>query len=347
MDVRQHLTNLKASIASLEESARLNRVRERRLLGELQKAQRQLSESLATRVKEQPRQRQQTGESLALLASRRQERVWSLQEENEGLRYELQLLRRSTAATHLLEIEAGRDEAELSFRRAAAEVRRLAATTLSLRKDLGAAKAAAASAAAGWVTTGDAVRDDLVRTQVQQNRFVRSVVAQAEPLRPRRKKRGKRRKKAPHAAAAAEESRTLREQALREERELTSLRKQAKHAAVLRRKAEAQLLAEERAGESSVARASKASARRERALASAASDEANARAESLARELKVERARTKRLFSFATFATQLDALVRQSADDVPRGPLLSALVYLAFAACVALLAVALYALVAP
>ena len=326
MDVRQHLTNLKASNASLEESARLNRVRERRLLGELQKAQRQLSESLATRVKEQPRQRQQTGESLALLASRRQERVWSLQEENEGLRYELQLLRRSTAATHLLEIEAGRDEAELSFRRAAAEVRRLAATTLSLRKDLGAAKAAAASAAAGWVTTGDAVRDDLVRTQVQQNRFVRSVVAQAEPLRPRRKKRGKRRKKAPHAAAAAaEEIRTLREQALREERELTSLRKQAKHAAVLRRKAEAQLLAEERAGESSVARASKASARRERALASAASDEANARAESLARELKVERARTKRLeieMRERERVAALDVLSRASAsaDDGPARP---------------------------
>ena len=361
MDVLQHLTNLKASNASLEESARLNRVRERRLLGELQKAQRQLSESLATRVKEQPRQRQQTGESLALLASRRQERVWSLQEENEGLRYELQLLRRSTAATHLLEIEAGRDEAELSFRRAAAEVRRLAATTLSLRKDLGAAKAAAASAAAGWVTTGDAVRDDLVRTQVQQNRFVRSVVAQAEPLRPRRKKRGKRRKKAPHAVATAaaaaaahmapsptgmgeeektttpassarsssarrrEEIRTLREQALREERELTSLRKQAKHAAVLRRKAEAQLLAEERAGESSVARASKASARRERALASAASDEANARAESLARELKVERARTKRLeieMRERERVAALDVLSRASAsaDDGPARP---------------------------
>ena len=68
----------------------------------------------------------------------------------------------------------------------------------------------------------------------------------------------------------------------------------------------------------------------------------------LARKLgRQGRARTKRLFSFATFATQLDALVRQSAADVPRGPLLSALVYLAFAACVALLAVALYALVAP
>ena len=303
--------SLKQRNAELVEAARVGRGRERRLLADLQRVQKQVSAALAAGSGGAPLA---TTASLALTASRRQEKIFALREENDELRFSLRQLQRSVEATRVVELDAARDEAIKSFRNAAGEVRRLTALVTTLRKELAAAKLAASNAAAGWVTSGDAVRDELVRDQVRQHRLVRAAVEEAGPApAPRRAKRAKRRTKAatdevPQSAPSRrDEIFALRHKAQLEEREIASLRAQAKRSAVQRRKAEAALVEAERARVGSAARASKASERRERALAAANGVEASARAELLARELKAERARSRRL------ASELSA-----ARDAPR-----------------------------